>query len=161
MISTALPWIAISERRNWLQRAESARACWQWQSGRSGRPPARRRRSRGALRAAVSSTERNGLRIRDVKTLVSSCSSSARQLVVLPVPMSPVRTMKPSLRRMACWRRVMALFVRFAAVEEPWIRRQREWRLHEAVILLVHRCVTGLRGDLGCHAARNITDQRL
>jgi hypothetical protein len=49
-----------------------------------------------------SSTERNGLRISEVNVLESSCSSSVRQVVVLPVPMSPVRTMKPSLRRIAC-----------------------------------------------------------
>ena len=52
-------------------------------------------------------------------------------------------------------------FVRFAAIQESRIRRQRERRLYKAVILLVHRRITGLRGDRGCHAAGNITDEPL
>jgi len=53
------------------------------------------------------------------------------------------------------------LFVRFAAIEKPRIRRQRERRLYEAVILLVHRRVAGLRCRLRTHPHGNITDARL
>ena len=49
-----------------------------------------------------SSTDKNGLRMSAVNVAWSNCSSSVRHNVVLPVPMSPVRTMKPSLRLIAC-----------------------------------------------------------
>jgi hypothetical protein len=48
-----------------------------------------------------SSSERNGFSTSAVNVFRSTCSRMARQSVVLPVPMSPVITTKPSRRRIA------------------------------------------------------------
>jgi hypothetical protein len=45
--------------------------------------------------------DRNGFSTSAVNVFLSICSSSARHMVVLPVPMSPVIVTKPSRRRMA------------------------------------------------------------
>ena len=63
-------------------------------------------------------------------------------MVVLPVPTSPVSTITPSLRR-GLEQLPDGLVVRLAQVEEMRVGREREWRLREAVVLLVGLVAAG------------------
>ena len=147
MISTALALSGISDEQELVERvdqlllADAARAARALISSREITPKSWR------IRLSRSSSDRNGFSTSAVNVVRSICSSSARHSVVLPVPMSPVTTTKPSRRRMAYCSSSNALACDCAPIEILRIRRQAERLLGEPVVALVHVTAPPRRHD--------------
>jgi hypothetical protein len=100
MISTALAFNGISPSRK--SESVSISSCLLTAARRPAFHSSREITPKSCrIRFSRSSSDRNGLSTSAVNVVRSIRSSSARQSVVLPVPMSPVITTNPSRRRIA------------------------------------------------------------